>query len=151
MSMSVPSKKPLRITRSIRRSISHNCLLRLRLIQISMRRPSPSSGPWPRRVLSPLISIPIAVGTRTQPTAQTGTLARISRGLIQAPAQLGHFTAESIDNLGLADVGAVFGCCEVCAFCFDAADYAGVARDRAIALFYSGEWVRSEFVGLGLA
>jgi hypothetical protein len=71
--------------------------------------------------------------------------------LIQAPAQLGHFTAESIDNLGLADVGAVFGCCEVCAFCFDAADYAGVARDRAIALFYSGEWVRSGFVGLGLA
>jgi hypothetical protein len=58
--------------------------------------------------------------------------------LIQAPAQLGHFTAESIDDFGLADVGAVFGCCEVCAFCFEAADYAGVTGDRAVALFYSG-------------
>lgn len=153
MSMSKPSKKPLRITRSIRRPIPHDRLLRLRLTQISMRSPSPSSRPrrarpWPRRVLSPLIPIPIAIGNRTQSIAQIGTLARITRWLIQAPAQLGHFTAESIDDLGLADVGAVFGCCEVCAFCFEAADYAGVTRDRAVALFYLGEWVR---LGVSLA
>lgn len=62
--------------------------------------------------------------------------------MIQAPAQLGHFTAESVDYLRLADLGAVLGCRKVCAFSLDAADYAGVAGDRTVALFQIGEWVR---------
>lgn len=49
-------------------------------------------------------------------------------------AQLGDFAAQPVDDLGLADVGSVFGGGEVGAFGLDAAVDAGLAGDISIAL-----------------
>jgi predicted methyltransferase MtxX (methanogen marker protein 4) len=47
---------------------------------------------------------------------------------------LGDFAAEAVDDLGLADVIAVFGGGEIGAFGLDAAVDAGLAGDIAVAL-----------------
>lgn len=54
--------------------------------------------------------------------------------LVQLAAQLGDFAAEAVDDLGLADVVAVFGGGEIGAFGLDAAVDAGLAGDIAVAL-----------------
>lgn len=54
--------------------------------------------------------------------------------LVQLSAQLGDFTAQAVDDLGLADVGAIFGGGEIGAFRFNAAVDAGLARDISVAL-----------------
>lgn len=47
---------------------------------------------------------------------------------------MGDFTAQAVDDLGLADVGAIFGGGEIGAFRFNAAVDAGLARDISVAL-----------------
>lgn len=49
-------------------------------------------------------------------------------------AQLGDFAAQPVDDLGLADVGAVFSRGEIGAFGLDAAVDTGLAGDIAVAL-----------------
>jgi hypothetical protein len=47
---------------------------------------------------------------------------------------LGDFAAQAVDDLGLADVGAIFGGGEIGAFRFNAAVDAGLAGDISVAL-----------------
>lgn len=63
----------------------------------------------------------------------TGTPRRRAT-LVQLAAQLGDFAAQPVDDLGLADVGSVFGGGEVGAFGLDTAVDAGLAGDISVAL-----------------
>jgi hypothetical protein len=54
--------------------------------------------------------------------------------LAQLSAQLSDFAAQAVDDLGLADVSAIFGGGEIGAFGFNAAVDAGLAGDISVAL-----------------